>query len=381
MAVDSFIIKYIIFIINILSIISTYIIFILYTIPFIFENISIINYFVIKKTFHNFAELFIHKFIFMKTQIIKTNFNFGLTTLVTFGDRGISSRVRDHDILLSYGIDDAYMSLFSSILEEVRNFPTDIEYMGKVKDLRETKVIDAENLTIAIRSMMSRVVNVFPRNSGKWIRFDTKGLNKMSDTALHDCGLRVVRMATLFLTQLASKGVTVELIDDLQTLSNKLLVSIEAHDDAALERIAATADRIEVANKLYGMIVELFSYGKDYWSSRNYARYKAYIIYNTPTAKPKLSGKTCSVSGSLLDAQTLEPTPNAKINLEYVKTPIIPNASGFWHRKKVPIECTQFWAESDQNTLQQGKITLIENQNTHLNILIEPKSNPPPREE
>ncbi len=317
----------------------------------------------------------------MKTQNIKTIFRFGLTTLVTFGDKAVSASVRDHDILLPYGIDDAYMSLFSSTLEEVKNFPSYFEYLGKMKDLCEIKNLDAKNLTIAIRSMMSRVVNVFPRNSGKWIRFGTKDLNKMTDMALYDCGLRVVRMATLFLTQLAPKGVTVELIDDLFALSNKLMASIEAHNDAALERIAATVERIEVANKLYGMIVELFGYGKDYWSSLNYARYKAYIIYNTPTAKPKLSGKVGSVSGSLLDAQTHQPTPNPKINLEYVRTPIIPNASGFWHRKKVPIECTRFWAESDQHTLQQGKITLIENQNTHLNILIAPAAHPPPGEE
>ena len=317
----------------------------------------------------------------MKKQIIKTNFKFGFSTLITFGDRALSAGARDHDILLAYGVDDTFMSLLSSVVEEVRNYPTDIEFLGNSKDLHETKTLDAKNLIIAIRSMMSRVVAVFPRNRGNWIRFDTKGLNKMTDVELHKCGLRVARMATLFLAQLAPKGVTLELINDLQTLSNKLLESIYAHGDAELERIAATADRIEVANKLYGMVVELFSYGKDYWSSRNYARYKAYIIYNTPTAKPKLSGKTCSVSGSLLDAQTLEPTPNAKINLEYVRKTIIPNASGFWQCKKVPIECTQFWAESDQNILQHGKITLKENQNTHINILIASAANPPPEEE
>ncbi len=308
----------------------------------------------------------------------KADYNFSISTLVTTGDIGVSNIVRDTTPLSSYGVNAAYKANFETVLEEVRNCPTDIEFTGNMKDLGEIMKVDAQNVRIAVRSVMSRVVGVYPVNSGKWTRFGTKGLDEMNDQDLASCGLRVVRIATLFLTQLASKGVTVALLDNLEDLSKKLFKSFHDHHDAELERIAATTERVELANKFYAMIVELFGYGKDYWSSRNYAKYKSYIIYNTHDAKPHLSGKVGTASGTMLDAQTSQPTLHPEINLEYVDDAIIPDAEGNWQASDVPIECEEYWASADGHPLIHGAIAIHENQNTELNILIEPGTTPPP---
>ena len=309
---------------------------------------------------------------------VKPDYNMPQSDLMALGDTGVSLQQRDTPELANYGIDDTYMDSFNDTLTAARNFPSDAEYVGAMKDMGETKDFDAQNLRIAIRSMMSRVVNVFPVNSGKWARFNTKGLDDMTDNELSICGHRVARMAQLFITQLASKGVTTALITELHTLSTKLSESVDKHHDAELERTAATNDRIMLANKLYAMIVEIFGYGKDYWSSRNYAKYKAYVIYNTHDSKPHLSGKVGTASGTMLDAQSNEPTTNPKINLEFIDAAIVPNAEGNWEIADVPIECSQYWAEADAHPLIHGEITIQENQNTELNILIEPGVTPPP---
>ncbi len=327
---------------------------------------------------NNFANILILKNNYMAVENPKTDFNFSYSTLVTIGDTCVSNIEREAAIMLTYGVDEDYKDNLSTILEEVRNCPTDIEYLGNMKDLSEIMKVDAQNVRVAIRSVMSRVITVYPVNSGKWTRFGTKGMDELNEHDLAACGYRVARMATLFLTQLASTGITTAMLDSLEALSLKLYTSYHNHHDAELERIAATTERVELANKLYAIIVAVCGFGKDYWSSRNYAKYKAYVIYNTHDAKPNLSGKVGTASGTMLDAQTSEPTVHPEINLEYVDEAITPDAEGNWAATDVPIECEEYFAHADGHPLIHGPIAIQENQNTVLNILIEPGTTPPP---
>lgn len=227
----------------------------------------------------------------MEDEKISNKFKFSIAKLCGWGDSCLTLYEKDFSILEAYGINAAFKLNVETKLQELRNFPSDNELFGASIDLCEVKDKTAEELRVAIRTIMSRVENVFKKGSGQWKRFGTKGLSQMNDNLLSRCGFRVGRMCNIYLAKLASKGVTPALLNELQILSTTFYNNIDEFQDAELERVCVTTERRKLANDLYDLIVEMFDYGKDYWSTRNDAKYKAYIIYNTPSGRSSKKDK------------------------------------------------------------------------------------------
>ena len=228
----------------------------------------------------------------MENKRLKPNFMFSFAELESLGGTAVSLAQRDHEELVSYGVDEVFVSNLEEKTEQLRNFATDPELLGAEVDCNETKVAYFDDTKIAIRTMMVKVKQVLKEESPMWILFGTKGLNEMNELQLIKCGFRVVRRATQFLEQLLPKGVTQEMIDELELTVKNFDEAYDKQQDAKYERKSTTVQRLMLANDLYALITELFNYGKDYWYTRNEAKYKAYIIYNTPSGKkPKAAAK------------------------------------------------------------------------------------------
>jgi len=218
-----------------------------------------------------------------KSEVIPL-FQMAYGDLAQLGDKGVDLIERDAAVLLPYGVDDNYKTELEGLTEQLKEFPTDEELQGNVTDLTETKDASADTVKVDIRSVMVRVKNRFGEKTGKYRMFGTAGMDEMTDSNLHKCGKRVVRMATKFLTQLASKGLTQGMIDDLALKVSTFDDDIDAQDDAIRARDNSTEDRLELGNELYNKIVELFDFGKDYWITRSESNYNDYVIYDTPAA-------------------------------------------------------------------------------------------------
>jgi hypothetical protein len=299
-----------------------------------------------------------------------SEFKFSFGVLAQLGDKASGLAERDGVELATYGVDDTFKTNLATQTQALKDCPSDEEYKGNVKDLTEKKDLSADAVKVAIREIMARVINVFPVGSGKWLRFHTEGLNEMDDPNLIKCGFRVVRMSTLFAAQLLPKGVTPEMIQNLEDLTTTYDDDYDAQQDAMLERRSATRDRVLLANGLYRLIVELFGYGKNYWVTRNSAKYKDYIIYNTPSGNPELSGKVGSIHGTALDSVTSQPCSNTKITLEFFNETFSTDADGNIQINNVPIESTQIWVVADEHKTYYATMQINENQVTTLNILL-----------
>lgn len=251
-------------------------------------------------------------------------FQMSFADLMQLGDEGDSLIERDAAELLPYGVDADYRTDLANLTQELKDFPTDEEFQGDVTDLTEIKDTAADAVKVAIRSIMVRVKSGFGDNTGKYRRFGTEGLDRLDDKDLVKCGKRVVRMATLFLSQLAAKGLTLAMITELGTKVTTLDNALDAQDDAIRLRDSSTEDRIELGNELYKKIVELFDYGKDYWITRSEAKYNDYVIYNTPSGS---SGNTIVREADVafaadlnVDISTLEGTDESTITIEISDT-------------------------------------------------------------
>ena len=223
---------------------------------------------------------------------LKPNFMFSLPKLVGLARNAVMWGTRDLSELTTYGIDINFINTIDDKINEVTNFSTDDELLGAEMDRSETKVANFDDTKVGIRTMMVKVKQVFKEDSPTWILFGTRGLNEMNELQLIKCGFRVVRRATQFLNDLQAKGITQAMIDELQATVANFDEAYDKQQDAKFERKSFTVQRLIQANELYAMVSELMASGKDYWYTRNEAKYKNYIIYNTPSMKkPRGAGK------------------------------------------------------------------------------------------
>lgn len=215
-----------------------------------------------------------------KTEVLPL-FKMSYASLMQLGDKAVDLIARDAAELAGYGVDAAAKQFIEDKTQELKDFPTDEEYEGAVSVATETKDGTADEVKVAIRSIMVRAKNGFTEKSGKYRRFGTKGMDELTDKELITRGKRVVRIGTIYLAELASKGLTALIITGLNTLVLRFDDELDAQDDAIRVRDIATEDRLELGNVLYAKIVEVFGFGKDYWVTRNESKYNDYVIYDT----------------------------------------------------------------------------------------------------
>ena len=258
----------------------------------------------------------------MKKEEPKTEFKFSYGALAQLGDKADDLITRDSAELLAYGVDATYQSDLAAKTQAVKDQPTDEELQGVAGQATENKSAASETLKVGIRSLMVRVKQVFPTGSATYNRFGTSGLDDMSDNDLVRCGRRVSRMATQYLTELTPKGVDAAMITGLDDLTTDLDDAIDEQDTAIRARNTATQERVEQANDLYANIVELFDFGKDYWYTRNEAKYNDYIIYNVPGggATPPATVIEGTVASNTTEVVASELDPNATVTISNTGT-------------------------------------------------------------
>lgn len=202
--------------------------------------------------------------------------------LAQLGDKAVDLIERDAAELLAYGIDNEDSSFIAEQTQLFKDFPTDEELEGEVSTKTELKDAAADEVKVAVRSIMVRAKNKYGDQSGKYRKFGTKGMDDLDDNNLHRLGKRVVRVATEFLEELEEEGLTQDIIDDLAAKNALFDDGIDDKDEAVRERDISTEDRIELGNLLYEKIVKVFDSGKDYWVNKDEAKYNDYVIYDTP---------------------------------------------------------------------------------------------------
>ena len=205
--------------------------------------------------------------------------------LMQLGDKAVFLINRDAAELLAFGIDAVDVAFITDMTEEFKNFSSDEVMAGAVMVATEVKNAAGEALMADIRAIMVRAQIAFGASSAKYKSFGSKGMNKMNDNQIYRLGKRVVERATFYLAELATEGLTQAIVDQLNTLTIAFDDAIDAKEKAIIYREIATSGRVELGNVLYGKIAKVFVAGRNYWISRNEAKYNDYIIYKS-SGKP-----------------------------------------------------------------------------------------------
>ena len=225
----------------------------------------------------------------MKKKIAKLGFKIRIENFYTRMKVYISFMLRDKDRFAAFGITEDKIKEAESRLEEFAEIPTDAELLGNQVTATQEKDALGEKVKNAITAIMTRVSNKYGNDSGIYHKFGVNSISKLDGGELGSCARRVCRVAAAMLTDLASEGLTQEIIGDLHDLQVRYETALGKQEDAIADRDIATEERIGMANEIYETMVKYCNTGRKIWQSENEARYNDYIIYDTPsgTSEPE----------------------------------------------------------------------------------------------
>ncbi|MGQ7871235.1 hypothetical protein [Sunxiuqinia sp. sy24] len=223
----------------------------------------------------------------MRKKTVTVNFNIALSALYTFAMTKIGFMMRDLLEFIKYGVTEEKLNALKAMLTDFANIPTDDELVGVQVSATQEKDEAAIQLRDAIAEIMQRVENKFGAQSGNYRKFGVSGVSDLDGGKLSYVARRVHRVAGTMLPQLESEGLTPEILAELNSRVDTYEQALSSQEDAIADRDIATENRVERANEIYALLAKYCNTGKQIWEDTNEAKYNDYIIYDTPTGKPK----------------------------------------------------------------------------------------------
>jgi hypothetical protein len=217
----------------------------------------------------------------MKKQSVVRLYRFSDATLVTKGKEKIAFMRRDAAAFTPFGVTAPQVTSLETAINVFSNTITDIEAVSNQTGVTANKNIKADQLRVAIRTVMARAELKYGPNSAKYKKFGTEALSQQSDSDLLITGKRVVRVGTEFLTDLTPNGLTVAMLTAITTLCNEFEALIIDLKIKIGDRDIIQEDRVEAGNIIYKTLLQYTTMGLSIWETSDVAKYNDYVVYNT----------------------------------------------------------------------------------------------------
>lgn len=238
--------------------------------------------------------------------------------LALFTSNLVSDMTRDAAEFNNFGVDSADISTLQSLGNQFEVFPSDEMLEGEAMVATDAKNEKIEQVKEEIRNMAVRVEMKWGENSGQYKRLGIKGMNNMADDTLLFTSRRVHSVMTDYLADLASEGLTQQMLNDYEALNEALESAKNTQHDKINERDVKRVERIVLGNELYSFVSKYCDIGKRIWFKIDPAKYDDYVIYKTEGGLP---GKVLNLSydmpsGALSWDEPASPDPIDKYELE-----------------------------------------------------------------
>ncbi len=217
----------------------------------------------------------------MKKQLTHRQYNFPDADLYTFCSQSIRHAHRDIDLFKQYGYSLEKLVGLMNQCEKFRNLPDDDELVGDQMIVTEKKYDASEKLKSAIRSVMTRVEMKFGNRSGRYRKFGTAKMGDMTDPQLLFCGRRVARVCRAQIDFLADVGVNETQIQRVLDACAGFENAMNIQHDRIADRDISVEMRIEQGNKIYQIMIDICTIGKDIWAERDRIKYDQYCVYES----------------------------------------------------------------------------------------------------
>jgi hypothetical protein len=215
------------------------------------------------------------------------------------------------------------------------DFPIDDYYAGEQGIKTEARDFARGSLITPLRTIFTAAENVYGTKSKHFRQFGNPALSRITDNDLIRRARNIVRTATLRLDDLKPEGITTAMLTQVTALIKTFDDSVDLQLKAGWDREDATAERVEMGNALYDEVVKICNTGKDIWYEVNEAKYKNYVIYNTPSGEPEPTGFG-SLLGTVTDGSG-QPVEGAIVTILNTELTEETDAEGDYAFEQVPV--------------------------------------------
>lgn len=206
------------------------------------------------------------------------DFNMSQSDLVTVSFEKQLFMVRDAKDLAGRGVTADRIDKFKTQITKFTELPTDGELDQTKQEATARKDAAQRDLLTQMQIVMGIVGSVDKPTTSGYKKFGTAGLDEGSEGDLHLGIIRAVRVGRASLAKYAAKGLTTDLLDELETRNATFLTRLGEQQDAEDARGEAADTRVLAANALYAELMDLCGTGKALYAQTNARKFDNYIV-------------------------------------------------------------------------------------------------------
>lgn len=178
--------------------------------------------------------------------------------------------------------------------------PDDVQMVAGIGEAVEIRQASYDILTNLIGNVRTMAKNIFKETSMTYKRFGFEGMISANDKDLVHIANRIKTEAAAHAGALFSEGWRGTFPTDFADAITDFDTKRDGVRVAEANRKQATFNRINTANTIYTEVEKICNTGKDVYRESNPAKYRDYIIYQTPG-----SGPSVVVEGDYAIAETV----------------------------------------------------------------------------
>lgn len=234
----------------------------------------------------------------LTTVIERRKYKMSDADLIQLTDSIQDSADRDSVALAQFGVDAGTLTALGTARNTFANGLSDHYLSAKMVIATQNKNAKKEVIQLAIKKISDRAKIKYGDQDGRYKLFGVSMISKQSDNDLYRMAKLVIIAGTEQLADLASEGLTEQMITDLETANNEFDILIDLKNRAVRNRDAAVDERIKQGNEVYALLTNLAAKGKLCWEDNNEALYNDYVLY------PSGSSNTADISTGIVDGNS-----------------------------------------------------------------------------
>lgn len=214
----------------------------------------------------------------MRKTLIKRNYILSDTDLIATSKEKSSLLKRDAVEFSEFGVDATEIAAFDTEIEDFSDIPQDHIVVALQMGTTDLKNDKAEEVRVAIRSVMARVQLRYGVNSAVYKKFGTEKLAQLGDADLYLLGKTVAFIGREYLTELSGQGLTVAILDELEAICSAFEKMLINQKVAIGNRTILQENRILSGNALYKKLMNFLNIGLRIWETTSEAKANDYTI-------------------------------------------------------------------------------------------------------
>lgn len=234
--------------------------------------------FTLQYHFYLFTYLYIYT---MKQKESTRNYRLSDAELKQLGDSILSLINRDIVEFNDRGFNPTKQAELANAIQVFSDYPSDEQLEGQKIAATEDKNNARKSVEKSLRTFFLAAENVFGYGTGRHKEFGNTDISRQTDEELVRNAKILIQTANKYLSQLGTEGITQTKIDLLDTQRQVFDSAIDTQKIAIRDRDAATEERINLGNTLYGLVSKYANIGKDIWYDTNESCYNDYVIYGS----------------------------------------------------------------------------------------------------